>query len=49
MHAGMRVIVEDYIHTTLSKSALLLLNLFVCALMGSLAVFSILKVALGGA
>ena len=49
MHSGMRVVVEDYIHTTLSKSALLLLNLFVCGLSGSLAVFSILKVALGGA
>jgi len=49
MHAGMRVIVEDYIHKTLTKSALLLLNLFVCGLAGALAVFSILKVALGGA
>jgi succinate dehydrogenase / fumarate reductase membrane anchor subunit len=49
MHDGLRVIVEDYIHSTLSKSALLLLNLFVCALAGALAVFSILKVALGGA
>ena len=49
MHAGMRVVVEDYIHITLNKSVLLLLNLFVCGLVGALAVFSILKVALGGA
>ena len=49
MHAGLRVVVEDYIHVTLNKSALLLLNLFVCGLVGALAVFSILKVALGGA
>jgi succinate dehydrogenase / fumarate reductase membrane anchor subunit len=49
MHAGLRVVVEDYIQGALAKSALLLLNLFVCALAGSLAVFSILKVALGGA
>lgn len=49
MHSGLRVVVEDYIHKPLSKSALLLLNLFVCALAGALAVFSILKVALGGA
>lgn len=49
MHAGMRVVVEDYIHGALGKSALLILNLFVCALGGALAVFSILKVALGGA
>jgi succinate dehydrogenase / fumarate reductase membrane anchor subunit len=48
MHAGLRVVVEDYIHTALNKSALLLLNLFVCGLAGALAVFSILKVALSG-
>ena len=49
MAAGMRVIVEDYIHVTLNKSALLILNLFVCGLVSALAVFSILKVAfLGG-
>lgn len=49
MHSGLRVVIEDYIHKTLSKTALLLLNLFVCGLAGALAVFSILKVALGGA
>lgn len=48
MHAGMRVVVEDYIHKTLTKAALLLLNLFVCVLGGALAVFSVLKVALSG-
>lgn len=47
MHAGLRVVVEDYIHKTLTKSVLLLLNLFVCGLSGALAIFSILKVALG--
>ena len=49
MHAGLRVVIEDYIGVTLNKSALLILNLFVCGLAGALAVFSILKVALGGA
>lgn len=49
MHAGVRVIVEDYVHTMLAKTGLLLLNLFVCGLAGALAIFSILKVALGGA
>jgi succinate dehydrogenase / fumarate reductase membrane anchor subunit len=49
MHAGLRVVIEDYIHIALNKTALLLLNLFVCGLAGALAVFSILKVALGGA
>ena len=48
MHAGLRVVIEDYIHETLSKTALLLINLFVCGLAGALAVFAILKVALGG-
>jgi succinate dehydrogenase / fumarate reductase membrane anchor subunit len=47
--SGMRVVVEDYIHKALSKAALLLLNVFVAGLFGALAVFSILKVALGGA
>jgi succinate dehydrogenase / fumarate reductase membrane anchor subunit len=49
MHAGLRVVVEDYIHKTLTKQALLILNLFVCGLAGALAIFSILKVALSGA
>jgi succinate dehydrogenase / fumarate reductase membrane anchor subunit len=48
MHAGMRVVVEDYIHKTLTKSALLVVNLMVCLAFGALAVLSILKVALGG-
>jgi succinate dehydrogenase / fumarate reductase membrane anchor subunit len=48
MHGGLRVVIEDYIHVTLNKMALLLLNLFVCGLAGALAIFSILKVALGG-
>lgn len=49
MHAGLRVVIEDYIHITMNKSALLILNLFVCGLSAALAIFSILKVALGGA
>jgi len=47
MHAGMRVIVEDYIHKALTKTTILLINLFVCGLMAALAIVSILKVALG--
>jgi succinate dehydrogenase / fumarate reductase membrane anchor subunit len=49
MHSGMRVIVEDYIHKMPTKAGLLVANLFVCVLVGALAIFSILKVALGGA
>ncbi|HEY8004095.1 MAG TPA: succinate dehydrogenase, hydrophobic membrane anchor protein [Phenylobacterium sp.] len=48
MQAGLRVVVEDYIHKALTKSALLIINLFVCGLAGALAIFSILKVALSG-
>ena len=48
MHDGLRVVVEDYIHKTLSKAGLLLLNLFVCGLAGTLSILSILKVAFSG-
>ena len=48
MASGMRVVVEDYIHVSLNKSALLILNLFVCGLAGALSIFSILKVAFSG-
>ena len=47
MHAGLRVVVEDYLHTKFNKGALLLLNLFVCVLGAALAIFSVLKVAFG--
>ena len=49
MHAGARVIIEDYLQKMLGRSALLILNLFVVVLLTALAVFSVLKVALGGA
>jgi len=49
MQAGLRVVIEDYVETGVGKTALLVLNLFVCGLAGALAVFSILKVALSGA
>ncbi|MGZ8406804.1 MAG: succinate dehydrogenase, hydrophobic membrane anchor protein, partial [Caulobacteraceae bacterium] len=49
MHAGLRVVIEDYIHTALTKSALLLLNLFVCVGGAALAIFCVLKVAFTGA
>jgi succinate dehydrogenase / fumarate reductase membrane anchor subunit len=48
MHDGMRVIVEDYFQGA-QRAVLLLGNLFLCVLGGALALFSILKVALGGA
>lgn len=49
MQGGLRVVIEDYVYGHLTKPAALLANLFVCGLAGALAIFSILKVALGGA
>jgi succinate dehydrogenase / fumarate reductase membrane anchor subunit len=46
MHAGLRVVVEDYLHKTETKAAVLILNLFVCVLFAALAIFSVLRVAL---
>jgi succinate dehydrogenase / fumarate reductase membrane anchor subunit len=48
MEMGMKVIVEDYVHTPGNKIAFLLLNSAVAWLAGALGVFSILKVALLG-
>ena len=48
MHSGVRVVIEDYIEGGMVRIGLLLGNLFVCVLFASLAVFSILKVALSG-
>jgi succinate dehydrogenase / fumarate reductase, membrane anchor subunit len=49
MISGVRVIIEDYVYSHLNKAACLILNLFIGWLAGALAIFSILKVALGGA
>jgi succinate dehydrogenase / fumarate reductase membrane anchor subunit len=43
---GLQVIIEDYIHSEGQKHALLMLVTFGCVLIGALAVFSILKIAL---
>jgi succinate dehydrogenase / fumarate reductase membrane anchor subunit len=49
MISGVRVVIEDYVYSHLNKALALLLNLFIGWLAGALAIFSILKVALGGA
>jgi succinate dehydrogenase / fumarate reductase membrane anchor subunit len=49
MHSGLRVVIEDYLDTIGAKSAALIANLFICVMAGGLAIFSILKIALGGA
>lgn len=48
MHAGMRVVIEDYMHKALGKVSLLVANLFIAVLAGGLALFSVLKVAFTG-
>ena len=48
MQLGMRVIVEDYIARPITKTILLVLNVFVVWGGCALAVVSVLKVALGG-
>lgn len=47
MHSGMRVVIEDYVDKTMPRAVWLVINLFVSVLFGALAVFSVLKVALG--
>lgn len=49
MHSGLRVVIEDYVDTVLPRTVSLLVNLFICVLAGGLAIFSILKIAFGGA
>ena len=49
MEMGMRVIIEDYVHTPGAKIAALLANSAACWAGGALAVFCIVKVALLGA
>jgi succinate dehydrogenase / fumarate reductase membrane anchor subunit len=49
MHSGLRVVIEDYLEVILTKTVALIANLFICVLAGGLAVFSILKIAFGGA
>ncbi len=49
LKAGVRVIIEDYMHVPMTRNIALLANLFVCALAAALAIFCILKVAFGPA
>ena len=48
MHSGLRAVIEDYVDKTLTRSGVLILNLFVCALGAGLAIFSVVKVAILG-
>ena len=45
---GLQVVIEDYIHTEMTKMVLLLLNSFFCAVVGLAAALAALKLAFGG-
>lgn len=47
--AGLREIVEDYVHDELLKLMVLVLIKFICVLVGTAAIFSVLLIAIGGA
>ncbi|WP_207480050.1 succinate dehydrogenase, hydrophobic membrane anchor protein [Arenibaculum pallidiluteum] len=45
---GLQVVIEDYVHSEGAKVALLLAVKFLCVLLGTAGVFSVLKIAFGG-
>ncbi|HXY89492.1 MAG TPA: succinate dehydrogenase, hydrophobic membrane anchor protein [Xanthobacteraceae bacterium] len=47
MQIGMRVVIEDYIHTELRKIALLMANIFFTLALGIAATYAILKINFG--
>ncbi|MBB4568143.1 MULTISPECIES: succinate dehydrogenase, hydrophobic membrane anchor protein [Rhizobium] len=48
MRIGMQVIIEDYVHSEISKIVLLMLNTFFAIFVAGLCLFAILKIAFVG-
>ena len=48
MHAGMRVIIEDYIESKPAHFTLIFLSAAACLLAAAFSIFAVLRVALGG-
>ncbi len=45
---GLQVVIEDYIHVEVTKTILLMLNTFFCAIVGLASALAVLKLAIGG-
>ena len=47
MRLGLQIVIEDYVHTPLTKISLLILNSFYAVTLGAMALYAILKMSFG--